>query len=409
MARSGVRRVAARSRPCDGRENVCSVAFMREGSECFVERPVDDVELLLAGELDEVDGVAGHADRQLRVQLGMLHRVQQQVALQDVDVDVVPFLLEVAVEQVDEVARAFLRLAPERVRHDGEGEGDAVFARVVRQLRDGFHGGDAAFGVAPVHGVGARGEGLAGLAPVGGCPRHFPVHHVRGDGEDGERGLGVAVGALILSDSAQQSAAEADSPSEEWTKKFEETASMTESVPTVLYTGTLNRELGIGELLTAFETIKNCRLWLCGKGDMEQEAALAAEKHDNIHYFGFVSQQEALMLQKKADILINPRSGKGAFTRYSFPSKTLEYMRSGKPVVCYPLEGIPAEYADYLTYILREGADGIQQTIQSLLALTAEERHEIGMKAKEYALSEKNATVQCKRLMRFLRQNELSS
>ena len=38
-----------------------------------------------------------------------------------------------------------------------------------------------------------------------------------------------------------------------------------ESLPVALYTGTLNRELGIGELLEAFQELPQCRLWLCGR------------------------------------------------------------------------------------------------------------------------------------------------
>ena len=120
--------------------------------------------------------------------------------------------------------------------------------------------------------------------------------------------------------------------------------------PAVLYTGTLNRELGIHELLEAFRGMPEVQLWLCGRGDMESEIRQTAAECENIRYFGFVPQQTALAMQSKANALINPRTSQGVFTRYSFPSKTLEYMRSGKPVLCCKLEGIPKEYDAYLCY-----------------------------------------------------------
>src|SRR5262249_44443661 len=46
-----------------------------------VERPVDHVHPLLAREADEVDGVARHADGQARVLLGMLHGVEERLAV----------------------------------------------------------------------------------------------------------------------------------------------------------------------------------------------------------------------------------------------------------------------------------------------------------------------------------------
>lgn len=173
--------------------------------------------------------------------------------------------------------------------------------------------------------------------------------------------------------------------------------------PAVLYTGTLNRELGIGELLEAFGRMPEYELWLCGRGDMEREAQLASRRYAHIHYFGFVPQAESLRLQARASLLINPRSPMGVYTRYSFPSKTLEYMRSGKPVLCYRLEGIPQEYDPFLYYIKREGAEGICEAVRETLSLSSSVLAERGQAARRYVLEQKNPKVQCGRVIRFLR------
>ena len=179
------------------------------------------------------------------------------------------------------------------------------------------------------------------------------------------------------------------------------TAAEPQNGPVVLYSGTLNWELGIGELLDAFIQMPQYNLWLCGKGDMEKEAELADREYSNIRYFGFVSQEKALSLQSQADVLINPRTNAGTFTRYSFPSKTLEYMRSGKPVLCYRLEGIPSDYDSYLSYIHPE--EGIQMTVHKLLSHSQEERKQMGESAKHYVLTTKDAASQCVRLLDFIR------
>lgn len=173
--------------------------------------------------------------------------------------------------------------------------------------------------------------------------------------------------------------------------------------PAVLYTGTLNRELGIGHLLDAFEDMDETQLWLCGKGDMEPEIRKAQKQHDNIRWFGFVPQAQAIYLQSKADILINPRTNEGAYTRYSFPSKTMEYMRSGKPVLCCKLDGIPPEYDDYLTYIKPQNAQGIRAAVRAMMRRTQEERGETGRHAREFVLSEKNNRKQGKKALDLLR------
>ena len=171
----------------------------------------------------------------------------------------------------------------------------------------------------------------------------------------------------------------------------------------VLYTGTLNRELGVGELLRAFEQTPEIQLWLCGRGDMENEVRRSAETHSNIRYFGFVSQEEALSLQSRAAALINPRSPEGLYTRYSFPSKTLEYLRSGRPTLCYALDGIPKEYGQYLVYIREPGAEGIRRAVQEWMKRSAAECEARGRSGREYVLRNKNPKAQCEALLSLLR------
>lgn len=173
--------------------------------------------------------------------------------------------------------------------------------------------------------------------------------------------------------------------------------------PAVLYTGTLKQVLGVGDLIEAFKEMPQYELWLCGQGDMQVKAEEASRQYPNIHYYGFVSQKEALAYQAKAAALINPRTPVALDTKYSFPSKTLEYMRSGKPVICYKLEGIPDEYDAYLTYIPEMGSRGIIRSVQKIMSLSPEERKENGQACRNFVLQYKNPTIQCKRLMEFLR------
>src|SRR6185436_3798763 len=71
-----------------------------------VESAVDDVHLLLAGQPDEVDRVAGDANGQTRVILGMFHGVDERLSIEHVDVHVEPGAAEVGVEDAGEVGDA---------------------------------------------------------------------------------------------------------------------------------------------------------------------------------------------------------------------------------------------------------------------------------------------------------------
>ena len=173
--------------------------------------------------------------------------------------------------------------------------------------------------------------------------------------------------------------------------------------PVILYTGTLERGLGISEMLDAFEQMPEYELWICGQGNMRSEVEAASNRCPNIRYYGFVPQKEALALQARADALINPRQPSGVFTKYSFPSKTLEYMRSGKPVLCCHLEGIPADYDPYLHYIDTDGSEGIRKAVIILMQLPSDVRRKMGEKAKAYVCEHKNPRVQCAKLVDLLR------
>jgi len=122
---------------------------------------------------------------------------------------------------------------------------------------------------------------------------------------------------------------------------------------TVLYTGSLNPAFGISALLKAFESITDpdYRLWICGAGDGQSEVEAAAERDRRIIYKGFLPKSEIADLQTRCDVLINPRPADGEYTKYSFPSKTMEYLLSGSKVVMHRLDGIGDEYYKYIRVI----------------------------------------------------------
>ena len=85
-------------------------------------------------------------------------------------------------------------------------------------------------------------------------------------------------------------------------------------------------------------------LWICGSGDAKDIIEDEAQKDSRIKYFGLVDSQTALKMQHQATILVNPRTSDGEYTKYSFPSKNMEYMVSGTPVLTTDLPGMPKEH-----------------------------------------------------------------
>ena len=98
---------------------------------------------------------------------------------------------------------------------------------------------------------------------------------------------------------------------------------------------------------------------------MEGAVKEAARKDPRIEFKGFLSKREIALLQTQCDVLVNPRTDTGEYTKYSFPSKTMEYLLSGSKVVMYRLAGIGEEYYRYIRTINTPGPEAMAQALQA--------------------------------------------
>lgn len=175
---------------------------------------------------------------------------------------------------------------------------------------------------------------------------------------------------------------------------------MAEDLKIILYTGTLDKRYGIMNLLDAFCLIedRNYRLWICGDGNCKNEVIRNSFLDDRIRYWGQISYEEVLILQKRATVLVNPRTSEGEYTKFSFPSKTMEYIASGRPCVMHRLPGIPSEYYDYIFIAEREDAEGLKETILHVCSKDQSELNDFGKKASQFILENKNPITQVKKI-----------
>lgn len=167
----------------------------------------------------------------------------------------------------------------------------------------------------------------------------------------------------------------------------------------ILYTGTLEHRHGIMGLVDAFSLTENpdWKLLICGAGNAEDDIRECAKKDSRIKFMGQLPREDILKLQRRATLLVNPRTPEGEFTKYSFPSKTLEYMGSGTPVLLYPLPGIGKEYLDRCFVIGEPGTEAFSRKISEAMSLPDEELKRIGTEAKKFVETQKNPLMQaCK-------------
>ena len=79
--------------------------------------------------------------------------------------------------------------------------------------------------------------------------------------------------------------------------------------------------------------------------------------------------------------------------------KTIEYLLSGNTVIMNHLPGIPEEYDDYVFYPDNESAEAWVTKLREIMAIPATERKTRGMAAREFIITKKNASAQCRRIV----------
>ena len=165
----------------------------------------------------------------------------------------------------------------------------------------------------------------------------------------------------------------------------------------IMYAGGLTERYGVKLLIDAFNEWGNneFELWLCGAGDLEKY--ITTINNPKIKYFGVLTQEEVTKLEQQATLLVNPRFTNEEYTKYSFPSKNMEYMLSGTPVLTTKLSGMPKEYYDYVYLLEDETKEGLINKFNELLF--DDSILDTGKKAQDFVINNKHNVIQTNRII----------
>lgn len=170
----------------------------------------------------------------------------------------------------------------------------------------------------------------------------------------------------------------------------------------ILYAGGIKREYGVIDLVSAFSQIDDpeWELVIYGDGTDMESVCEYAKKDVRIKIMGSAPNAVVMKHQREAALLINPRKNQ-EMAKYSFPSKTLEYMLSGTPMLGYKLAGIPEEYYDNM-FVIQDSENGMEEALRKAMDLPESERIKMGEKAKHFVVKEKNPEKQCKKILELI-------
>lgn len=142
-----------------------------------------------------------------------------------------------------------------------------------------------------------------------------------------------------------------------------------------LYTGIIRIENGVDLLIDAFKLINDldAELVICGPGDYSTFKA-KIEKDCRIKFLGLVNPSHLQKLYQEATCFLNPRLSSFEENKNNFPSKLLDYMAWGKPIISTFTDGINPIYKDYLLVPEVETSESISKLMVKVLQMTEDEK-----------------------------------
>lgn len=173
---------------------------------------------------------------------------------------------------------------------------------------------------------------------------------------------------------------------------------------TILYAGKLSSQFGIDKLIAAFLEAKteNCELLIYGDGDYVHEVEKISVANKNVIYGGVVPHEVILRKEQEADLLVDPRPSDSLVSKMAFPSKIIEYMASGTPVLTTALPCFDKVYEKYQYRFFSEDIPSMADKIREIMSLDKEELKRFGKQAREFILREKTIEKQCEKIFLFI-------
>lgn len=167
-----------------------------------------------------------------------------------------------------------------------------------------------------------------------------------------------------------------------------------------MYAGAVVKQYGLEMFVKGFikAGLHDWELHIFGEGDYLDELKTEYSDGTDIKCFGSIPNEKIVEMEKNADLLVNPRYTEGEYNKYSYPSKNLEYMVSGTPMLTTVLPGMPDEDKKYVYLLKDETIDGVAERMKQIASLSDYERQKKGRIAREYALRKKSNRMQAQRI-----------
>lgn len=170
--------------------------------------------------------------------------------------------------------------------------------------------------------------------------------------------------------------------------------------------GALYERYGIKNLVEAFSKTKIKRnLLIAGHGPLISFIKEYSYKDSRIQYVGLLSKSDIAKYEQNADLNINPRLFDEQLDKYSVPSKVLEYLSSGTPLLSTMHTVLHEQFCGEVIWIKDGTSDEIRKALELFIQIQTDDMKKKALLAKKKVLDEYSLSVQGKKIYEFLVSN----
>ncbi len=179
----------------------------------------------------------------------------------------------------------------------------------------------------------------------------------------------------------------------------------------VVFAGQLSVLNGVNLLLDAMKLIDSpdIRVSILGGGEFASKVQEAVDGDSRITYLGLCNHEEVLKVYEEADLLLNLRRTDYQTHRYVFPSKVVECLATGRPLLTTCTGHVEKEFGDLVFLLNDESPLALAKAIKNLSQMTKGERLAVGTKAKDHVLAHKTWEGHICRIQDYLNENVFQS
>jgi glycosyltransferase involved in cell wall biosynthesis len=171
----------------------------------------------------------------------------------------------------------------------------------------------------------------------------------------------------------------------------------------VVLSGSLEPHNGVELVLGAFARLRGpFELFVAGAGSQTDLVVEASHRDSRVCYRGFLPFAEVLELYRSADLLLNARVTGTLDTRYFFPSKLMELLASGTPVLSTCTGDVEEQYGHVLYLLREETPEALARRIEEIAAIRGDARQAKALEAQAFMFREKSWGRQAARLATYL-------